>query len=158
MARCRIVAPMPRRATAALLVLAGAGALLCSCTSSPVTSPAPTSATLDCTKVRAYQAQIAAAQSTMVDSGTTSGAQIAADARAIAKATTALGALSRQTLPSQTALWVATTNAYATQIAGGARNGTEVSRLLMDAHAFDSQAYERAAKAVGTFFSSSCPD
>ena len=91
------------------------------------------------------------------DAGTTSPSEVATAAAKIAKATSSLGALSASTLPRETALWVRTTNAYAVQIAGGARSGTDVGQLLMDAHAFDTQAYQHAAKAVGTFFTSACP-
>lgn len=112
---------------------------------------------LDCTAVSAERHKIVEAQSVMVDSGTTAPEQIAAAARQIAAATTALGELSRPSLPVQTALWVSTTRSYASQIEASSANGTPVSQLLMDAHAFDSHAYVTAAQAVGEFFAGACP-
>ena len=152
------VTDVRHRSRPPLLVLGAASLLLAAC-SSTTASPAPTAPAhvLDCAKVASLKHEITAAQATMVDSGTTSSSQVAADAATIAKATASLGALSAAALPRDTAVWVRTTNAYAVQMAGGARNGTDVGQLLMDAHAFDSHEYQRAAQAVGTFFSSACP-
>jgi hypothetical protein len=163
-----MVCSMPLRTFSSALGLAALAVLVASCGSSaPSSAPnaAATAATtgtqatakLDCTRVHALQGSIAEAQQTMVDSGSTTPQEISGDVDQIDRATRSLGALSASSLPGQTAVWVKTTDAYAVQIAGGARNGTEVDELLMDAHAFDSEAYQRAAKAVGTFFATACP-
>ena len=149
-----------RRAGTALglTMLAALAAACGSQASSSATSSLPVSGSLDCSRVHQLQAQIASAQASMIDSGTTSPSQIATAAASIAKATEGLGQLTAGALPNQTATWISITQAYATQIKGGASNGTQVAQLLMDDHAFDTSAYRRAAEAVGSYLSRSCPD
>jgi hypothetical protein len=134
--------------------------LLAACSSSKGASPTtvPASKDLDCSRVHELQAKIATAQAGMIDSSTTAPQQIAIAAEAIAKATEELGQLTQPVLPLETATWIKITQAYAVQIQGGARNGTPVAQLLMHDHAFDTQAYRRAAEAVGSYLSRSCPD
>jgi hypothetical protein len=134
----------------------GLSSTACSGGQSATTSTTST-VRLDCAMVSAQRHKIIEAQSVMVDTDTTAPEQIADAARQIAAATAALGELSRPSLPVQTALWVSTTERYAAQIEASSANGTPVSQLLMDAHAFDSHAYQSAAQAVGVFFASACP-
>lgn len=143
------------------LALAATALLLCGCSAlNPTSSPTTTGVggPVNCSMVHTSLAALTSARSKLTTANDTTSKQIAEAVANIEVATEALASQSQAALPEQSAIWLNQTKAYNRQIQQGLRDGRSPTFLIQAAHSFDTAGYQNAAKAVGSYLSSACPD